>query len=117
MDLQNQKLITVPTGEVERTRGEEEADQGVYFALSYRKKRVCIDSGLRHVLQRFVGAPNDEKTRSEINHEVSSFLESYSTLWWKHPRTGEFLEMKSLACEGIKDILALTPHYKVPNAV
>ncbi len=122
--------LTVPTGEAEKQRDPANTIDGMYFALSYRGKRVCIDSGIQSIINPFRGQRADSFTRVAIDSVLAEFLKDYSELWYKCPRTGEFLVLEKVTCSFIrtkpKDMkfaprqftemtLVLSPHYKVPN--
>jgi hypothetical protein len=135
MDQQELSLTPVPTGEASYRHDPADTTEGTYFALSYRGKRVCIDSGLLAVVENFKGLPMDRRTRDSIDKGISDFLKDYPKVWWKNHRTNEELEIVEVTCSYVKmnesphDYgtplspsrsyshmeLVLSPHYKVPN--
>lgn len=118
MGIQASLNLVVPTGETSYRYEPSEHEEGVYYALSYRRKRVCIDSGLLPILESFLRAPMDNRTFGDINHALWEFTKDYPTMWWRHQRTGEFLEITKITVSIVgKNELVLTPHYKVPNAI
>lgn len=118
MGIQASLNLVVPTGEVSYRYEPSEHAEGVYYALSYRKKRVCIDSGLLPILEAYLRAPMDQRTFDDINHALWEFTKDYSALWWRCQRTGEFLKVTKITVSAVgRDTLVLTPHYEVPNEV
>lgn len=111
---------------------EEHVDEGTYFALSYRGKRVCIDTGILYVLEQFIGEFTGAVTRARIDHMLYEFLKDYQTVWCRNAQ-GEIVEITKLTSNfvkiheskhvynGLRSFghmeLVLSPHYKVPNEV
>jgi hypothetical protein len=104
--------------------------EGVYFALSYRNKVVCIDSGIQSILDQFIMCLTDRRTLDEVDNMLSIFLEDYSEAWYKDPRTGEVLVLEKLTSSVVvcnppdmkfaprqlrQHVLTLSPHFKVPS--
>lgn len=118
MDQQSFQLgpRVLPTGEASYRYEPQETDEGTYFALSYRRKRVCIDSGLDYVLSHYLRASADPVTLRRVDHDIAEFLADYPMLWWKNQHTGEFLELVRITSNIVdRHRLVLSPHYKVPN--
>lgn len=131
MDQQRFQLKpVVPTGEASYRYDPAETDEGVYFAIGYRGKRVCIDSGLLHIMEQFKGWPTNGSLHDAADYVISNFLKDYPKVWWKNQRTGEILEVVKITTSCIRTApagepftprqlttmtLILSPHYKVPN--
>lgn len=106
----------LPTGEASYRHEPSETDEGTYFAMGYRRKRVCIDSGLKYIMDQYLQEMADPVTLRRVDHDIAEFLADYPQLWWKNQRTGEFLDLIRITSNIVdKHRLVLSPHYKVPN--
>jgi hypothetical protein len=129
MGQQERRRLTQAERDEQKRKELNETDSGTYFALSHRQKRVCIDTGLQHLLEQFINEPWIPQVQATINHLLATYLQDYSKVWFKDPQ-GQFQDVERITCDMVRmnpegmrfaprqfaeNVLTLSPHYKVPN--